>query len=336
MPKIIVFVYIEPFLWLNLPFYFLFLKTVFNISDYSGSKKTIATIGTFDGVHLGHRKILENLVQQAKFLKSESLVLSFFPYPKMVFQKDSTVQLLNTIEEKIDLFEQIGIDNVIIHPFDLPFSNITAEDFVQKILMDKLNIQKIIIGYDHRFGKNRTANIDDLVGFGKKYGFEVEQISAQTIEEVAISSTKIREAILEGNIKAANNFLGYNYFFSGVVVRGNQLGRTIGFPTANMLISNSHKLIPKNGVYIIKSKLQEKSVFGMMNIGIRPTVNGTVQTIEAHFFDFDQEIYEQTIQIEVIEFIRLEQKFNSLEELKRQIEKDKQYALSYISKRKLI
>jgi riboflavin kinase/FMN adenylyltransferase len=307
------------------------LKTYNSINSFKSAKKTIATIGTFDGVHIGHRKILEKIIHNAKDLDCESLVLTFFPHPRMVLQENSEVKLLNTLKEKSDLLEKIGIDNLIVHPFDKEFSRLTAEEFVKTILVDQLNIQKIIIGHDHRFGRNRTADINDLITFGKEYGFEVEQISAQEINENAVSSTKIRNAILDGNIQLANDYLGYNYCFSGEVVKGKQLGRTIGFPTANIHILEDYKLIPKNGVYIVKCYHNNSSYFGMMNIGNRPTVNGESQTIEVNLFDFDKEIYTENLTVEILKFVRNEQKFDSLDALKEQIQKDKTTALNHIN-----
>lgn len=308
------------------------MKTYNSIYDYNKKEKSIVTIGTFDGVHIGHKLILEKLIQNAKERDCESVVLTFFPHPRMVLQESSDVKLINTIKEKSELIGNIGIENLIIHPFDQKFSRLTAEEFVKTILVDLLNIKKIIIGYDHRFGRNRTANIDDLIVYGKQYDFEVEQISAQEINDNAVSSTKIRNAILEGNISLANKYLGYNYTFSGEVVKGKQLGRTIGFPTANIHIKESYKLIPKNGVYIVKSNYDGNTIFGMMNIGNRPTVNGENQTIEVNFFDFDEDIYNKIISIEILAFIREEQKFDSLDSLKSQLNKDQQTSLSYISK----
>ena len=308
------------------------LKLFHSLSEYKAAKKSIVTIGTFDGVHIGHKLILEKLIQNAKEHDCESVVLTFFPHPRMVLQESSDVKLINTIEEKSELIGKIGIENLIIHPFDQKFSRLTAEEFVKTILVDLLNIKKIIIGYDHRFGRNRTANIDDLIVYGKQYDFEVEQISAQEINDNAVSSTKIRNAILEGNISLANKYLGYNYTFSGEIIKGKQLGRTIGFPTANIQIKESYKLIPKNGVYIVKSNYDGNTIFGMMNIGNRPTVNGENQTIEVNFFDFDEDIYNKIISIEILDFIREEQKFDSLDSLKSQLNKDQQTSLSYISK----
>jgi riboflavin kinase/FMN adenylyltransferase len=247
----------------------------------------------------------------------------------MVLQENSDIKLLNTIGEKSTLLDKLGIDNLIIHPFDKVFSMLTAEEFVKNILVDVLNIQKIIIGYDHRFGRNRLANINDLIFYGAQFGFEVEQISAQEIDSVSISSTKIRNAIIEGNISLANDYLGYNYVLNGTVIKGKQLGRTIGFPTANLKIEEDYKLIPKNGAYIVKSSINQKTVFGIMNIGINPTVNGEKLSVEVHFIDFDSDLYNSKITVSVLRRIRDEQKFDSIELLKKQIQKDKDLAISF-------
>lgn len=307
------------------------MKTIHNLDDFKSTAKTIITIGTFDGVHLGHKKILEKVVTRAKEENLKSVVFTFFPHPRMVLQEKSEIKLLNSIDEKIKLFEKIGIDYLIIHPFDYKFSRLSAEDFVKTILVDTFNIQKIIIGYDHRFGRNRTADIDDLIVFGNEYQFEVEQISVEEINEIAISSTKIRTSILEGNIKLTNQYLGYSYCFSGTVVKGKQLGRTIGFPTANIQINEDYKLIPKNGVYIVKSLIEGELVFGLMNIGNRPTVDGENQTIEVHFLNFNKDIYDSTLEIVFLDYIREEVKFNSLDDLKTQIVKDQTAALDRIA-----
>jgi riboflavin kinase/FMN adenylyltransferase len=304
-----------------------------SISEFNSSKKTIVTIGTFDGVHIGHQKIIEKLIQETKKADCESLILTFFPHPRMVLNGSSSIKLLNTINEKSSLLEKMGLDNLVIHPFDKKFSNLSAEEFVKTILVDSFNIKKIIIGYDHRFGNNRAANIDDLISFGKKYDFEVEQISAQEIDSVSVSSTKIRDAITDGNMIIANEFLGYDYILSGKIITGKQLGRTIGFPTANIKIEENYKLIPKNGVYIVKSHLQEKTVFGIMNIGLNPTVNGEDLSIEVHFLDFEADLYNKNITVSVIDRIRDEQKFTSIDLLKAQIQEDKNYAISFIKKR---
>jgi len=301
----------------------------FQIASGENAKKTILTLGTFDGVHFGHKKILEKITQNTENEKYESLVLTFFPHPRMVLQEDSDIKLLNTIEEKIELLDKIGIQNLVIHPFDETFSRLTAEEFVKNILVDKFHIHKIIIGHDHRFGRNRTANIDDLKAFGEQYDFEVEEISAQEIKEVSVSSTKIRHALIDGNVALANEYLGYDYSLTGIIAKGKQLGRTIGFPTANLKIEENFKLIPKNGVYIVKSIIHSKMVLGMMNIGFNPTVEGKHQTIEINYFDFNEDLYSQKITVYILERIRSEQKFDSVELLKEQLGKDRNTALAY-------
>jgi len=306
------------------------LKIFNSINDFVCSKKTILTLGTFDGVHIGHRKILEKVTQNTESDTTESLVLTFFPHPRMVLQGQSDVKLLNTIGEKIDLLETLGVQNLVIHPFDEVFSKLTAEEFVKTVLVEQFHIQKIIIGHDHRFGRNRTANIDDLIAFGQQYDFEVEQISVQEIKEVSISSTKIRNALTEGNMALANDYLGYEYFLTGTVSRGKQLGRTIGFPTANLMIEGNDKLIPQNGVYVVKSIINQKTIFGMMNIGFNPTVAGEKLSVEVHYFDFDADLYDQEIRVSILEYLRAEQKFSSVPLLKEQLEKDKDAAWTYI------
>jgi riboflavin kinase/FMN adenylyltransferase len=282
-------------------------------------------------VHFGHKKILERVLQNTEIDKYESLVLTFFPHPRMVLEQKSNIKLLNTISEKIELLEKIGIQNLVIHPFDESFSRLTAAEFVSSVLVDQFHIHKIIIGHDHRFGKNRTANIDDLISFGAQYGFEVEQISVQEINDMSVSSTKIRKALSEGNMTLANKYLGYEYFLTGTVFKGQQLGRTIGFPTANLKIKEDYKLIPKNGVYIVKSIINQKTVFGMMNIGFNPTVDGESLSIEIHYFNFNSDLYDQQIAVSIIQYIRPEQKFKSVDLLKVQLEKDKNFALAYLS-----
>ena len=307
------------------------LKIFHSINDFRSTKKTILTLGTFDGVHLGHRKILERLTQNTENGEYESLVLTFFPHPRMVLQGESDVKLLSTLSEKIELLEKLGIQNLVIHPFDKTFSRLTAEEFVITVLVDQFHIQKIIIGHDHRFGRNRTANIDDLIAFGKQQDFEVEQISVQEIDAVSISSTKIRTALSAGNMALANEYLGYEYFLTGTVFKGKQLGSTIGFPTANLQIEESYKLIPRNGVYVIKSNINKKIVFGMMNIGFNPTVSGENLSIEIHYFDFDADLYHQKISVFILEYLRPEQKFDSVDLLKQQLGKDRKSALEYIN-----
>ena len=301
-----------------------------SISSFTPQKKTIVTIGTFDGVHVGHQKVLQKLHKLAIEKNAESVLLTFFPHPRMILQQDLDIKLLNTIEEKKQLISEFDIDHLIIHPFDIDFSRLTAEDFVKNVLVEQLNICSIIIGYDHRFGRNRTATIDDLIEFGEKYNFDVLQITAKEIDEIAISSTKIRNALLEGDIETANVFLGYKYSLTGLVVEGKKIGRTIQFPTANIQIDESYKLIPKEGVYIAQITLESQVYFGMMNIGTNPTISEGKQNIEVHIFNFNETIYHQNITICFLERIRDEQKYDSLEDLKNQLEKDKTYSLTRI------
>ncbi len=309
------------------------MKIYRSIYDFTPGSKTVVTLGTFDGVHIGHRKIIEKLLVSAAQTHSQSVILTFFPHPRMVLQDQSEIQLLNTLDEKIALLENTGLDHLIIHPFDEGFSRLTAEEFVSEILVRQFNIRKIIIGHDHRFGRNRTANIDDLVRFGQQYEFEVEQISAQEIDAVSVSSTKIRLALQAGNVTLANEYLGYAYALTGKVVKGKQIGRTIGFPTANLHIAEDYKLIPKIGVYVIQSEIFGQTVFGMMNIGTNPTVAGDKLSVEVNFFDFDADLYGHHLQVSLLGYLREEQKFESLEALKLAIEQDSKSAIEFISAR---
>lgn len=289
------------------------------------------TIGTFDGVHIGHKKIIERLVNTAKKNHLKSVVLTFFPHPRMVLQKDANIKLLNTIEERSHILEQLGLDVLVIKKFTKEFSRLTAEEFVSEILVKQLHAKKIIIGYDHHFGRNRSANIEDLKVFGQQYHFDVEEISAQDINEVSVSSTKIRNALVEGHIKTANKYLGNCFMLTGKVVKGKGLGNTIGFPTANLDIKEAYKLIPKQGVYIVKTSINNQIVFGMMNIGLNPTIDSNnKQSIEIHLFNFNESIYHKTLTIELLDRIRDEQKFDSVEDLKIQLQKDKETSLSFI------
>lgn len=305
------------------------MKKYNSYKDFQIEKGTVVTLGSFDGVHLGHRSILKRLIQNAENNLLESVVLTFFPHPRMVLKQNESIKLLNTIEEKSKLLESIGVEHLIIQKFTKDFSEFSAEDFVRQVLVEQLNIRKIIIGYDHQFGKNRSADIFDLIKLGNKYRFDVEQITAKEINEVSISSTKIRNALLSGNIKVANAYLGSNYSLTGTVVKGKQLGRTIGFPTANISVAENYKLIPKNGAYVVKALLSEKEVWGMMNIGNNPTVDDANKlNIEVHLLDFSEDIYGKKITVELIDFLREEQKFNSLDELITQLNKDKEQTMN--------
>ncbi|MFD0992644.1 bifunctional riboflavin kinase/FAD synthetase [Tenacibaculum geojense] len=307
------------------------MEVVHSIFDFISPQKTYVTIGTFDGVHIGHQKIIQKLVSEAKANNKKSVLLTFFPHPRMVLQKDVNIELINTIEERTALLAKTGLDYLIIHPFSKEFSRLTALDFVRDVLVNKLNTSKLIIGYDHHFGKNREGNIEQLTEYSQLYDFSVEEIPAQDIDNVAVSSTKIRRALAGGALKTANNYLGYPFSLKGTVVNGKQLGGKIGFPTANIDVEESYKLIPKTGVYVVQSKIEGILVYGMMNIGNRPTVNGDHQTIEVHFFHFNADLYHQTLNIELLYFLRDEQKFNSVGELIEQLKKDELTAKNYLS-----
>ena len=301
-----------------------------NLKDYNSTKPSVITIGTFDGVHIGHKKIINQLTSISSKNNLISILLSFFPHPKMVLQNDNELKLINTIQEKEGLLNSLNLDYLIIKDFTKEFSRLSALEFVRDILVNKLNAKHIIIGYDHHFGRNRTANIEQLKEFGELYDFKVTEILAQDIDDIAISSTKIRKALINGEIILANKFLGYNFFFSGNVVHGNNIGKTISFPTANIKIDAPYKLVPKNGVYIVKTTIDNQITFGMMNIGYNPTFNGKQKSIEIHFINFNKNIYDKTLTIEMILRIRNEIKFNTVDDLKKQLEQDKLSTLNYI------
>lgn len=292
----------------------------------------VVTIGTFDGVHVGHQKIIKRLIETAKKDHLLSVVLTFFPHPRMVLQNDADIKLINTITERQDILDNLGLDCLFIKTFTKDFSRWSAEDFVQKLLVNQLHAKKVIIGYDHHFGRNRSANIDDLKTYGEQYHFEVEEISAQEIDDVSVSSTKIRNALLEGDIATANSYLGYYFMLNGKVVKGKGIGKNIGYPTANLSIEEAYKLIPKQGVYIVQSTINGNRVFGMMNIGQNPTINEDQnQTIEIHFFNFKSSIYDLELKIEILHRIRDEKKFDSIDALREQLNNDKDTALAFIN-----
>ena len=294
-----------------------------NINEFNSTDNTILTIGTFDGVHLGHQKVLERLTNSAKENNLESTVLTFFPHPRTILNPNKPLKLINSVKERTELLNRSKVDNLIIHPFDKNFSELDPEKYVVEILVKKLKAKIILIGYDHKFGKNRTADITDLKIYGKKYGFKVIEIKAKEISNIAISSTKIRKAISEGNISTAKKYLGYDFSLSGKIVHGKSIGRTLGFPTANIEVKEEYKLLPKNGVYLIQSVINHNKYFGMMNIGIKPTIKESSKTIEVNFFDFEGDLYHKNIEVNIKKFIRDEIKFDSLELLKSQILKDK-------------
>lgn len=298
-----------------------------NISQFS---KTL-TIGTFDGVHIGHQKILKRVKKIAKTKNLIPSVLTFFPHPRMVLHQDKSIKLLNTISERRLLLEEHGIDLICVKTFTKEFANLSAYDYVKGILVDELNTKVVVIGYDHHFGKNRSANIKDLKEFAKEFEFEIEEISAKDISEVTVSSTKIRSALNEGNVTLANTYLGYNYILTGKVVRGHSIGRTIDFPTANLYIEEDYKLIPKDGVYIVKANIENSEIFGMMNIGSNPTITNKPRSIEVHFFNFEKDIYGQKVVVEMLTRLRDEHKFESIDALKLQLKQDKIDALEYVN-----
>lgn len=293
---------------------------------------SVLTIGTFDGVHIGHQKIIERLNQ----IKSEdferSMILTFYPHPRMVLDHSKDIKMLTTMDEKIYLLEKFGLDDLIIEPFTKEFSRLSALDFVRNILVNQLNIKKLVIGYDHHFGKNREGNFEQLSEYGELYDFKVEEISAQEIENVSVSSTKIRKALENGEMEKANKYLGYNYLLTGKIIKGQGIGRKINFPTVNLHIAEDYKLIPKKGVYVVRANFNNKSSFGIMNIGFRPTVGGKGQTIEIHLLDFNDDLYGSNMQIEVLMRLRDEKKFESIEELAAQISKDEESARNWLMK----
>ncbi|NGX83105.1 bifunctional riboflavin kinase/FAD synthetase [Aequorivita sp. KMM 9714] len=309
------------------------MKKYTSASTFKSDRHSVVTIGTFDGVHIGHSAILKRLVETAKKEDLDSVVLTFFPHPRMVLQQHSEISLLNTIDERAQLLEKTGLEHLVIHQFTHAFSRLTALEYVRDILVNGLKAKKIIIGYDHRFGRNRTANIENLKEFGLTYGFEVEEISAKELDDVTISSTKIRNALNAGDIETANSYLGYNYMLTGEIEKGKALGRTINYPTANLKLKEKYKLIPKNGVYVVASIIEGKKIFGITSIGTNPTVGGKKRTIETHFLNFNKDLYGKEITIEFLKHIRDEETFDSIEELRQEIEKDEKKAIQFLNQR---
>lgn len=301
-----------------------------SLESFHKLEYAVVTSGTFDGVHLGHKRILSRLKEISEQSGGETVVLTFWPHPRVVVSDDSqSLQLLSTIDEKIELFSQLGIQHLAIIPFTRAFSELSSEEFIQQVLVDKIGTKKLVIGYDHRFGRNREGSFEFLKKNCSKYGFEVEEIPRQDIEDLAISSSRIRKALQTGHIHEANDLLGRPYTISGTVVKGKQLGRTIGFPTANVHPDESYKLIPQNGVYVIEATYNGEKFKGMLNIGVRPTVDGTSRTIEANLFDFDKEIYGEDLKLELLHYLRPEQKFDGLPALIQQINIDQENAVKF-------
>jgi riboflavin kinase / FMN adenylyltransferase len=306
-----------------------------NIQQLPVFRNALVTIGTFDGVHGGHRQIIQLMKSEAAKAAGETVIITFNPHPrKIVGNTQGPVYLLNTLDEKIGLLEKYGIDHLVVVPFTEAFANQSAEDYIADFLVKTFNPHTIIIGHDHRFGKGRSGDFQLLEDKAAEFGYEVKEIPGFMLQDMTISSTRIREALLQGDIDTANYFLGYDYFFSGKVVEGNKLGRTIGYPTANLDIDGENKLVPGNGVYAVlvnNEKINIENLPGMMNIGIRPTIGGTGRVVEVNIFDFDKDIYGETLTITIKKHLRSEIKFNGLDALKEQLGRDKVAALKALS-----
>ncbi len=309
------------------------MKVYTSIESIPRFEKAVITIGTFDGVHKGHQLILDQLKKEADRIDGESLIITFHPHPrKVVAGAQQPVQLINTIEEKIELLTKNGIDNIVIVPFTEAFSKLSPEAYIEDFLVSRFHPHTVIIGYDHRFGQGRKGDYKLLEEYSARLGFELKEIPAHLINESTVSSTRIREAILQGDIQLANTLLGYDFFFEGKVVEGNKLGRTIGYPTANLQVENEEKLVPGNGVYAVQAEIGDGKTpmhHGMMNIGLRPTIGGSRRMIEVNIFDFDAEIYGKTVRVYLKKFLRGEQKFNGLDALKDQLAIDKKNSLQF-------
>lgn len=295
-------------------------------------KSAVVTSGTFDGVHIGHQKILGRLKERARETGGETVVVTFWPHPRFVLHpEDNSLKLLSTFEEKAILFDAFGVDHLVKIPFTRSFSRLSSDEFIRKILVEKIGTRYLVIGYDHRFGKNREGSFDYLKAHAHEYGFEVEEIPRQDIDHIGVSSTKIRKALSEGDTHTANEYLGRPYNIQGQVTYGNKVGRSIGFPTANLQVTASYKLVPADGVYAVKAQVQGKEYQGMMNIGFRPTVGGNSRQVEVHLFDFDKAIYGEMMNVLIVGHIRKEVKFDSVEFLKAQLEQDKRAALQILA-----
>ena len=302
-------------------------------TSFAQPKVAVVTSGTFDGVHIGHQKILSRLREIAREKGGETVVVTFWPHPRLVlYPEDDSLNLLSTFDEKIRLFEQQGIDHLVRIPFTKDFSQLSSDAFIRKVLVDKIGTQYLVIGYDHRFGKNREGSFEYLKAHAADYGFTVEEIPRQDVEDVGVSSTKIRQSLEAGDILSANDYLGHPYELQGEVVRGDQLGRSWGFPTANLKVHEQYKLIPKDGIYACRVRRQGRLLEGMMYIGVRPTINGIQRNIEVNIFDFDQQIYGEHLEVLFVAQIREDMKFENVELLKAQLGRDKVEALRILAK----
>lgn len=307
------------------------MKIYEGLADFSPVKNAVVTSGTFDGVHLGHQKILNRIREIARAIQGETVLITFWPHPRLVlYPNEHNLRLLSTFEEKTKLLRQFGVDHLITIPFTQEFSQMTSEEFIRIVLMEKLQTKKLVIGYDHRFGKNREGSFEYLKAHSQEFGFDLEEISRQDVDEIGVSSTKIRKALESGDVKTAANYLGRPYELNGLVIKGQQIGRSIGFPTANIHIPNDYKLIPKDGVYAVEAIVEGTQYKAMLNIGNRPTVDGTKKTVEANLFDFQGDLYNKQITVYFHEFLREERKFENLEALKNQLIKDQKTAKSLL------
>ena len=309
------------------------MKVHTDIDRLPAFRKAVVTIGTFDGVHLGHQKIISKLKAEAEKINGETVIITFHPHPRTVVNgARQSIQLINTIEERIVLLDQKGIDHLVIVPFTQEFSVMSPEHYIEKFLHARFQPATVIIGYDHRFGSGRRGDYRLLESYSARGFFALQEIPAKLIEDITVSSTEIRTAVASGDIEKANSLLGYAFFFSGMVVHGNQRGRTIGFPTANIAISNSEKIVPGNGVYAVKVQIAEEEIYrGMMNIGVRPTVDGAQKAIEVNIFDFSREIYDKEITVQVKKYLRPEQKFTGLDKLTEQLRRDREESIHYFN-----
>lgn len=332
------------------------MKIYHQLSDFKKLDHAVVTIGTFDGVHYGHQKIIKRLCELAKSSGGESVILTFFPHPRMIIDPENQdLKMINTIKEKAQILENLGVDHLIITPFTRDFSNLTADEYIKNILVDTIGTKQLIVGYDHRFGKDRKGGMEQLLANAQQYGYTVEQIPEQDINDVAVSSTKIRKALLNGDVALAATYLGYHFSINGPVIKGDKIGRTIGFPTANIFVEETYKLIPSDGIYAVtvemdsegessESKVQSSksesnaerqtpsaklTYKGMAYIGQRPTINGMTRNIEVNIFDFNREIYGQTITMNFLKFLRHDVKFTGLEALTAQLHQDKLDTLAF-------
>ena len=297
-----------------------------DIENLPAFRNAVVTIGTFDGVHMGHRQVIDKLKTEAKAVNGETVIITFHPHPRKVVSSTILgIRLINTLDEKIELLEQLGIDHVVVVPFTDAFANQRAEDYINNFLIDKFHPHTIIIGYDHHFGRDRLGDYRLLEKVAGKYNYQLKEIPKHILENISISSTNIREAILHSDIATADKLLGYEFFFSGIVVHGNKLGRTLGYPTANLKVMDEEKIVPGNGIYAVYAQPEgfTDRLKAMMSIGFRPTVDGKKRVIEVNIFDFDKEIYDQPLKVFVKKYLREEIKFDGLESLVKQIDQDK-------------